>query len=124
MFVASASWPLWDAGYRLADNARTASAARQAAASFEKTKEDTAVAVHSAWDWRAHSVLAVAAARAEVQAANEALRLAETGLSLGGATLLDVEDARLAAAGAALALAQAQVSEVVAGYTLMSLTGG
>ncbi len=122
-FALTASFPVWDAGYRVADNQRAVSNARQADAALDKVEEETAALVRGLWAKLSHARLGIAAADAEVVAARESLRLAETGLRLGASTPLEAEDAAVGVQSAELALASARVNEVVTAYAILALAG-
>ncbi len=123
MFVATASWTFWDGGFRLAENARTASQARQAEAGLDKTVEDIRLSVRTAWEERARAALALAAVERELNLARENLRLAEVSVKEGAAPWIDAEDARLALAAAELGRLSEQMSLDLATRSLLLATG-
>jgi outer membrane protein TolC len=123
MVVVTANWTLWDAGYRVTDNQRTASQAIQARAAATKMVEDTEVAVRAAWSEKERATQALAAAQKEAALGAENLRLTEASHRLGSATALDLEEARIRRDAALLAVDSEEMGLHLATYQLLALGG-
>ena len=123
MVVVTANWTLWDAGYRVTDNQRTASQSVQARAAAAKLAEDTEVAVRAAWSERERATRALDAAHKEAEYGAENLRLTEASYKLGSATALELEEARIRRDAALLAVDSEEMGLHVATYQLLALGG-
>lgn len=95
MLVFSANWTLWDGGLRIAQGKEEASKLAQSKLVARRQEQSLEQEVQTAWLRVARTQEALASTERELSLARENLRLAETALSLGGATWLEVEDARL-----------------------------
>lgn len=123
MFTVGASWTLWDGGFRVADNQKSASQARMAEAALEKTKSDTLVALRAAWEDRERAKKALATAEQELGFAEENLRIAEASFAAGTASLLDTEDARLGRDAAEMSVIGEKMSLDLATLRVGALVG-
>lgn len=123
MFVLAASWTLWDGGYRLVENERTASQARQADAAADKAVEDTTVLVRTAWKDRERALAALSTAERELALAEENLRLAEVSYRAGASAFLDLEDARIGRDAAKMSVISERMNVAIAALTLLGQTG-
>jgi outer membrane protein TolC len=123
MVVVSANWTLWDAGYRLTDNQRTASQAVQADANLQKLEEDTAVGVRAAWAEKERAARSLATAEKEASLAAENLRLTEASYRLGAGTPLELEEARVRRDGALLSVEAERMGLHLATLQLLALGG-
>lgn len=119
----SASWTLWDGGFRVADNAKTASQLRQAEAAAEKAREDAMVEVQGAWEEHARAKAAHATAERELALANENLRLAEAAFQAGASTVLDLDTARVSRDAARLTVLGESMNRDLAALALLKAAG-
>jgi len=123
MLVGTASWTLWDGGFRLSDNLKTSSMAHQAQESLEKTRQDTEIAVRSAWEDRVRAHAALQAVNQELALAQENLRLVEASVQAGVSPWIDAEDARMALNAAQMSQINEQMNLDLATLTLLAATG-
>lgn len=123
MLVLEANWTLWDGGARMAQGRQVASQLRSARILADKARWDAEEEVTTAWERFEKADAAYAATETELALARENLRLAETALSSGGATWLEVEDARLALTMAELAQLSEQANRDLAAMQLRLASG-
>lgn len=97
------NWSLFDGGLRIARSRELASRSRAAAILVEQRAQAAEEDVRVAWERLARASKAFDAVDAEIALAGESLQLAEASFGAGGATWIDVEQARLALASSRLA---------------------
>jgi len=118
MVVLSAQWILWDGGARLAETRQASHVARQANLLAQQAVDDTETGVRTAWERYQRASLACTSAQREQALASENLRLADLALSTGGATVLEVDDARLGVLAADLSALQERANRDLAAIDL------
>lgn len=118
MVVVSAQWILWDGGARLAETRLASHVARQANLLARQAVDDTETSVHTAWERYQRASAAYTSAQREQALANENLRLADLALSTGGATVLEVDDARLGVLAADISALQERANRDLAAIDL------
>ncbi len=123
MFVLSASWTLWDGGFRLVDNSRTASQLHQASAVTRQAQEQAEMEVRLAWKERERAGAAREAASIELELAEENLRMAEVSYREGASVYTDLENARLARDSARLVGLNETMNVELATLTLLAAVG-
>lgn len=123
MFTLGASWTLWDGGYRIADNTKSASQARLAEEALEKAQADTLVSLRGAWQDRLRAVKALDTAREELGLAEENLRLADASFAAGASSVLDTEDARVGRDAAQMSVITERMNLDVATLRVLLLLG-
>lgn len=97
MLVFKANWLLWDGGARVGKSRVAASQARQAAIVEDQAQQTATDELSLAWQRLDHARAALTSAERECALAAENLRLAEIAYQNGGATTLELNDARLGA---------------------------
>ncbi len=123
MFNVSASWTLWDGGYRLQTNRQYASQARMADYASQKARLDAQDEVQLAWQRYERAAEAFEAVELELSLATENLRLSESGFQAGSVTWLQVSDAQLQLDQARIGLLSERMSRDMAALDLSVATG-
>jgi len=119
----TASWDLWDGGYRIAD--RRDAASRLRAAQLAKTLQERQAEreVRLAFEAHRRAGSAVAAVEDEQELADENLRLTERSYEAGSATWLELERARLQVESTQLTMLRERTTRDLAAIDLLVRTG-
>lgn len=123
LFVVSATWTAWDGGYRVGTNRATASQARMADLSVQRSTDLARQEVTLAWEAYQRAESALTAVEREVVLAKETARLAELGLASGSVSVVDAEDARLGVVAAELTLLAERMTRDLAVLRLSAAMG-
>ena len=119
----SGTWELWDGGLRIAERRETASQARAAQISEALTIRQAEREVRLAYEVHQRAEAALRAVGDELQLARENLALAERSYEGGGATWLELEQARLQLASTELDHLRERTTRDLAAIELLSRTG-
>jgi outer membrane protein TolC len=120
---ASVSLPILDGGTRFADAKRTSAGREQAGEMLARGEELTREDVKSALRSERSAYEALAVAQEQERIADEARGQIEKAFGVGGASALDVEDARQAVLDARVGRIRAEGQAVLAGWQIRRLTG-
>lgn len=118
-----ASWTLWDGGLRLAEQRELASQKRAAELQRRHLVMEAEQDVRVSWEGYLRARAAVTSVERELELARENLRLAEASFAAGGATWLEVEEARLGLRAAELNHLREQMSQEIAAVELLASAG-
>lgn len=123
MVVFEGKWVAWDGGARIGQTREAASQARQANLLAKQASIDAEAGVRTAWERHQQASAALQSAERERALAAENLRLVEVALANGGATVLDVDDARLGLLAAEMATLQERANRDLAAIDLRVAMG-
>lgn len=121
--VLTANWTLWDGGFRIAEQRRTASMARMAGLAADRAALDAGESIHALWERHARATSALAAVEGEVSLATENLRLAEASYLAGSIPFIQLEDARLGLQAARVGVLAERMDRDLAVIDLLVATG-
>ncbi|MBX2796488.1 MAG: efflux RND transporter permease subunit [Myxococcales bacterium] len=119
----SANWELWDGGLRTAERRETASQARSAAYAKRLTDRVAEREIRLAFEAHRRAEEALQAVADELELATQSLELAERSFQSGGATWLELEQARLQLQGTQLSQLQERTARDLAAIDLLVRTG-
>ena len=102
MAVVEGQWVLWDGGYRLSQQRKSAAQMRLAGLASDHAVSTTETQVRALWATHEAAATALATVSLELQLAEENLRLAEVAYAAGSIIQLEFDDARLGEVAARL----------------------
>lgn len=117
------NWQLLNGGFRIAKSREVASQIRSQNLVQEQTRQQIDVDIQTAWAGLQRADAALASVQAELELANENLRLTELSYEAGNLTFLDVEAAVLARDNTRLALTREVASRDLAAIQLLISMG-
>lgn len=121
--VLQGQWTFWDGGLRIAERRETASQYRAAELAEELVLRQAEREVRVAWESHRRAEAALQAVERERALAEESLALAEASYAGGGATWLEVEQARLQVQATALSQLRERMVRDLAAIDLLARTG-
>ncbi len=119
----TASWDIWDGGFRIADRRNAASRMRAAQYAQQLQERQAEREVKVAFESHRRALAAVVAVEDEQSLADENLLLTERSFEAGSATWLELEQARLQVEATALSLLQERTARDLAAIDLLVRTG-
>ncbi|MEM6930457.1 MAG: TolC family protein, partial [Myxococcota bacterium] len=119
----TASWQLWDGGFRIYDRRNAASRMRSAEFAKRLQERQAEREVRVAFESHRRALAAVNAVEDEQTLADENLALTERSYEVGSATWLELEQARLQVEATALSLLQERTARDLAAIDLLVRTG-
>ncbi len=123
MVVVEGEWVLWDGGYRLSQQARSAAERRMAVLAAELEEDTTDAEVRVRWEAWTRAGRALQTVEHELELAKENLRLAEVAWESGAITFLELEDARLGEAASRLGVVEERMRLDLAALGLLESAG-
>ncbi|MEN0066650.1 MAG: efflux RND transporter permease subunit [Myxococcota bacterium] len=119
----TASWSIWDGGFRVADRRNAASRMRSAQYAERLQERQAEREIRLAFEAHRRSQKALAAVEDEQTLADENLQLTERSYEAGSATWLELEQARLQVEATAFSLLQERTARDLAAIDLLVRTG-
>ncbi|MEQ1566736.1 MAG: TolC family protein [Myxococcota bacterium] len=121
--VLAASWNLWDGGLRFAESRETASQVRAAEFGRELLEDSIVREITVAFESYARAQSGLVSVENERALAAQSLELAETSYAAGGASFLEVEQARLMVQATELSALRERMARDLAAIELLARTG-
>ncbi len=123
MIAVEGSWVLWDGGYRLAQQEKSAAERRMALLAQTSAVAESDAEIRKLWEKHAKAEASLVTVIHEEELAKENLRIAEVALEAGSITFLDLEDARVGEAAARLGVLQEEMTRDLAAIDLLVAVG-
>lgn len=121
--VLQGTWDLWDGGLRVANQIEAASQVRAAELGRALIEDSAERDVRLAFEAHARAQAALEAVESDRALAEESLRLAEAGWTVGQVTFLEVQGARLQLQATELAILRERMARDLAAIALLQGTG-
>lgn len=123
MIAVEGSWVLWDGGYRLSQQSKSATQKHMAELAETREEQTSDAEVRTLWEKHRRAETGLATVEHELELARENLRIGEVAFEAGSITFLDLEDARLGEAAARLGVLQEEMNRDLAAVGLLVATG-
>lgn len=123
MVAIEGEWVLWDGGYRLSQQSKSAAQKRMASLAEERAVLDAETEIRGLWAKHEKAAKALATVSEELKLAMENLRLAEVAWETGSIIQLEFEDARLGEAAARFGVMQERMNLDLAAVDLLVAVG-